>query len=469
MMKKTTESKITRGISRRRFLRTAGLATIGLGGMVACAAPPAGQPSTGSNTGANPTTAAGASTGPVTLTFVCDTINEGHTKVRDAWAKAFTEKNPNIVVKHQPVPTTEYNTKLQTLLAAGTPPDVYRYLQEVTPILAVVDKKLHLELDPFIAKDKYDVSDFRPSALALYQWDGKTYALPRDYRHQNLFYNIDLFEKAGLTPPPAEWTDTSFKFETFLDMAQKLTKKNGDRTEEWGFLVNRGARPWNSWVYNNGGELVKKDANGIATEIALTEPNAVEALQFLQDLMYKHGVSPRPDIESELGGFQLFATGKVGMMINNPSSVNQYRTINAFKWDVATLPLGKAEKRGTGGGGTGWAASSATKAPDAAWEFLKYIASETSELDEVKVGATTPSRVSVVKSKDFLDPNQPPAHVAAFAQAQEYVVRDPVHASWPEIANRVITPAMDELWSGKKPAADVAAGIKDAADKLIKG
>ena len=67
---------------------------------------------------------------------------------------------------------------------AGTPPDVYRYLQEVTPIVAVAEKKLHLELDPFIAKDKYDVSDFRPSALALYQWDGKTYALPRDYGHR---------------------------------------------------------------------------------------------------------------------------------------------------------------------------------------------------------------------------------------------------------------------------------------------
>ena len=70
-----------------------------------------------------------------------------------------------------------------------------------------------------------------------------------------------------------------------------------------------------------------------------------------------------------------------------PSSVNRYRTIETFKWDVSALPIGKAERRGTGGGGTGWAAAAATKAPDMAWKFLAYISSAQAELDEVAVGA----------------------------------------------------------------------------------
>ena len=140
----------------------------------------------------------------------------------------------------------------------------------------------------------------------------------------------------------------------------------------------------------------------------MADEATVEALQFLQDLMYKHEVSPRPDLESELGGVELFSTGRVAVMLNNPSAVNQFRAIEAFKWDVATLPIGKAERRGTGGGGTGWASGAATKIPDEAWGFLKHITSAQAQLDEVAVGATTPSRVSVVTSEAFLDPNKPP-------------------------------------------------------------
>lgn len=449
-----------RSLNRRDFLRGAALASASVVGLAACApAVPAGAPA-----------AAGGESAPaaeeVTLTFIVDTINEGHVKARDGWAQSFMEANPGVKIDHQTVPQ-EYTTKIQTLFAAGTPADIYRYLQEVTPIITVVDKQMHLGLDDYFAADNYDLSDFRPDAIALYQWEGKTYALPRDYGNQNLFYNIDLFEAAGLELPPADWEDTTWTFDKFLETALALTKTEGDRTTQWGFLVNRGQRPWASWLYSNDGALVHKDDRGVATDCALTDEGSVEALQFVQDLMYVHAVAPRPDLESELGGFELFASGIVGMMINNPSSVNQYRTIESFKWDVATIPIGRGPSRGTGGGGTGWAAAAATKAPDWAWEFVKYISSPEAELDEVAAGATTPSRVSVITSEAFIDPTKPPANAAAFAQAQEYVVRDPVHVRWPEITQRIYNPKMDLLWSGAEDAATVAQMIKEEADPLF--
>ena len=355
----------------------------------------------------------------------------------------------------------------QTLFAAGTPPDIYRYLQEITPIITVSQKALHLQLDDYIAADAYDLSDFRPDAVRLYQWEGKTFALPRDYGNQNLFYNVDIFEEAGVEPPPVDWEESSFTFEVFLDMLQRLVKREGDRVTQWGFLVNRGQRPWASWVYSNGGALVHKDDAGIATESAMADEATVEALQFLQDLMYKYEVSPRPDLESELGGVELFSTGRVAVMLTNPSAVNQFRPIEAFRWDVGTIPIGKAARRGTGGGGTGWASGAGTKHPQEAWGFLKHITSVQAELDEVSVGATTPSRVSVVTSESFLDPNLPPKNAKGFAQAQEFVVRDPVHVNWPEITQRIYTPNMDLLWSGTEDAATVGARIKQESAALF--
>ena len=116
---------------------------------------------------------------------------------------------------------------------------------------------------------------------------------------------------------------------------------------------------------------------------------------------------------------------------------------------------------------TGWAIGAATKSQKAGWEFLKYISSAEAELDEVSVGATTPSRISVGVSDKFLDPTKPPVHAKAFTQAQEYVVRDPVHVKWPEIASRILTPNMDTLWNGSKTAAEVAKAIKTDADVLL--
>lgn len=451
---------LNRTMSRREFLRNSALTTMIMGGLTACA--PAIQPTSGQQSGATSPNIA-----PVTLTFVCDIINEGHIQVRNKWAEEFAAQNPGIVVQHQPTPNADYNTKIQTLFAAGTPPDIYRYLQEITPIITVAQKGLHLPLNEFIAADNLDLSDFRPEAVRLYEWDGILYALPRDYGNQNLFYNVDLFEEAGVEPPPVDWEDKDFTFEVFLDMLQRLVKREGGRTTQWGFLVNRGQRPWASFVYSNGGALVYKDEKGVATASAMTDERTVEALQFLQDLMYKHEVAPRPDLESELGGIELFATGRVAVMLTNPSAVNQFRTIEAFRWDVGTIPLGRADRRGTGGGGTGWASAAGTKHPNEAWLFLKYITTEQAQLDEVAVGATTPSRISVVYSEAFLDPTKPPKNSIAFAQAQEFVVRDPVHVNWPEIFQRIYAPNMDLLWSGAEDAATVGAKIKQEADPLF--
>ena len=66
-------------------------------------------------------------------------------------------------------------------------------------------------------------------------------------------------------------------------------------------------------------------------------------------------------------------------------------------------------------------------------------------------------------------PSKPPANAKAFAQAQEYVVRDPVNVRWSEVVQRAVNPNMDQLWNGSKPAADVVAAIKAAADPLLMG
>lgn len=142
--------KQNRQLSRRAFLRSSALATVGVMGLAACAAP--GAAPDGSGDGSSP------SEENVTLQFVVDIINDGHVSVRDKWSEEFMEMHPNVTVEHQPTPWGDYHTKIQTMLAAGAPADIYRYVQEVTPINAVHEKKIHIALDDFIERDNYDLS-----------------------------------------------------------------------------------------------------------------------------------------------------------------------------------------------------------------------------------------------------------------------------------------------------------------------
>ncbi|MCC6626477.1 MAG: extracellular solute-binding protein [Chloroflexi bacterium] len=477
-------------ITRRHLLGWAG----GLAALTALSAcgPNAGQPVPGQKA-AEPTKpaaaatapAAGATTAPAPAATTAPAgakpaqpagvkvtayngIGGANQKVYETWAKEFSDQNAGIQAELVTVVGGQAMTdKVTTLIAGGTPPDVFILYQEIVPVNAAVERTLVYAIDTYIKQDNYDIDAFLPQAVELNRWEGKLWAIPRDYGNQNVYYNIDLFKKANVPVPPTDWTDTTWTFEKYLETGKKLTVVEGGKTVQWGILVNRGWRPWASFVYSNGATVVKKNDKGVATEIALTDPAAIEALQFLQDLIYKDKVAPTPDAEADMGMQNFFGTGKIAMVIDNPTSAAAYRRFQNIDWDVAPLPVGKGGKRGTGGGGIAWAMTGATKNPDQAWKLLKYFTSEKAQMDEVAVGGTTPSRTKVANSDAFMKPERP-KNARGFVQAQGFVVRDPVHIKWPQGFREVVSPNMDLLWNNKANAQTVATEIKTKLDALFK-
>jgi multiple sugar transport system substrate-binding protein len=383
--------------------------------------------------------------------------------VAQHWADTFPQTHPGITVQYQPV-TSQYNNKLTAAYAAGTPPDVYRYLQANTPIDAAVKDTLLLDLTSYASRDKYDFSDFLPQAIGLYKWHGKLYALPRDYGAQFVFYNVDLFQKTGLNLLPIKWDDASWTYAKFIDTAKRLTVSQGGATSQWGCIVNTGFRPWASFVYSNDGTIVQNDSNGESTQITLNDDSAAAGLQFLQDLMYKYHVAPTAKEKKPK-----FSDGTVAMVIDNPGAVKTNRLIKGFNWDVAALPIGDhALKRGTGGGGTGWGAAATTKFANQAWQFITFISTQQAELQEVAIGGTTPSRLSVINSPQFLAPGQPPKGSLTFPDGQKYVVADPVNVNWPAVSSQIVDAQMAHLWDGSQSAKQVTTTIKQLADPQFK-
>ena len=84
-------------------------------------------------------------------------------------------------------------------------------------------------MQSYVDKSGIDLKDMWASALGRYQYDGKVlakgdqYALPKDIGPSVLYYNKDLFKKAGVEFPSSEKPMT---FEELLALSQKLTKKD---------------------------------------------------------------------------------------------------------------------------------------------------------------------------------------------------------------------------------------------------
>ena len=202
----TTTQAVT--LHTRRRLASVGLAGIGVI-LAACggdapAAPakpeaakpePTKAPAAAPTAAPAPTVAAAPTTAPVTLkagttiTFWND-MGGPYPGLMEKWRDQFGGKTQ--VKVEVTGGMGDFTNKLTAAFAAGTPPDLYRYLQENIPLPAAVERNMLKKLDDLIKRDKVDLADFRKDSIVLYQWKGSQLALPRDYGLQLVYYNTEV-------------------------------------------------------------------------------------------------------------------------------------------------------------------------------------------------------------------------------------------------------------------------------------
>jgi len=176
-------------------------------------------------------------------------------------------------------------------------------------------------------------ADFVP---ALYEKgaliDGQSWGLPIAAATRALFYNKDLFTKAGLDPdkPPTTWDELK---------ADAVAIK--DKTGEFGYGHDakgvQAFRYFGFFLWNNGGDFFTEDGKA-----AFNSQAGVDALQFLVDLNAT-GAMPDPvgtaiDVDLE----PLFNSGKLGMVMDgNYVAANIPADVN---WGVGLTPTKSADQ-----------------------------------------------------------------------------------------------------------------------------
>ncbi|MGQ9556115.1 MAG: ABC transporter substrate-binding protein, partial [Anaerolineae bacterium] len=283
---------------------------------------------------------------------------------------SFKEAYPNVTIQYEPAPWNEYWTKLHAMAASG---DIYDlFAMSVAYGWDFANKKITLNLQPYIDTEINTDEYFMEMELNCHRYPnmqtGDLYAFPIRWVGASLFYNVDMFDEVGLAYPDDKWT-----YDDMLTAAQALTKVSGDKTERWGMMAPAGHVALDAMIKANGGEVVSKDYR----KCMLTEPAAVESIQWAVDCIQKHNVAPTP---AAAAGFAegTFASKVVGMVIDGSYMMNPWEQAE-FNWDVSWIPNGKVS-RVMYGGPDSLSIARLTKAREAAWALLKHWVSEEQQM-----------------------------------------------------------------------------------------
>ncbi|MBI3971894.1 MAG: sugar ABC transporter substrate-binding protein [Chloroflexi bacterium] len=377
----------------------------------------------------------------------------------ERFLKTFGQQHAGLTVEYLHTPFGQYMDKFQTMLAGGTPPNVFLY--SLLDWLDLQVKGQLLELTPLMKRDKFDTSDFFPKILAIGQWRDKQYGIGDNFVYAAIFYNKTVFQKAGLTLPSSDWKDTRWGWQAFVDDASRIAKLDVDGRPVFGFNMGTSVTNMAPWIWNHGGDLFNKDLSAST----LDQPEAIDALQFIADWRYRHRFAPTPDQLRQEGQAVLYQQGRLGMWWDGPWSMQGLRQVGGLDWDVVPLPRGKANRLIYASGAL-WFIPKANPNAEESWALLQHMISKEGQFSMMKRFGFPGSRKSVALSQEFLS-TRPPEHIRVFVDGAESVRPMPLFINWPDI-NRALTEELAPLWNGQKAAREVALAAKRAVDPLIK-
>jgi ABC-type glycerol-3-phosphate transport system substrate-binding protein len=320
-----------------------------------------------------------ASAEPVTLKWF---MWSGSDAEKAAWqhvADMVTAKYPDIKVQLDTAAWPDYWTKLPTLAASNTLPDIVSLQSLRAPGFAT----LMVPLDERIKRDKFDIDAFDKSIVGGLSHDGKVFALPYDFGPLLVYYNADLFAKAGVAVPKAGWTVADF-----IKAAKALTTGN-----QFGTSLG-GVDQVVAWAASAGASYMK------GNDLDLTNPKFAAAFQSYVDLVAKEKVAP---VLAASGNMQLgdvsrgrFAAGDVAMIIDGPWQLINLKSSVKFTIGLAPLPVGPAGSI-TVSAGSGFGIATTSTHPEEAWKAVQILTGADAEQFLAAQGRAFASRIAFQK------------------------------------------------------------------------
>jgi len=312
-------------------------------------------------------TPASADTGPIQVWTMEDSTSF------TALMQDFT-KQTGIQVQVQAVPWANVNDKLTTAVASGNGPDVMQIGLSLLPTFQSAGALL--DLSPYVKDHAGLQSSNYLSAVAADKINpkGKVLSVPWVSDVRVLFYRSDILGAAGISSPPATWTE-------FHDDAAKLAQRGKGK---YGYYIPQ----WDSalpveFTWEAGGDVL--DANG---KVTFDTPQFKSAADYYISF-YKDRLVPTA---SDFDQTQGFVSGTAPMVISGPYLAAGIKGVAPQlngKWNVAPLPRNQAGTSLFAGSNMGvWAKS---KHVAASLRLLDYLGQSSAQVSWFKAANELPT------------------------------------------------------------------------------
>jgi raffinose/stachyose/melibiose transport system substrate-binding protein len=374
--------------------------------------------------------------------------NEGdYPKVFELMIDRFEKKHPDVEVKIQWVPYTEYNEKLKASIAAGDYPEI----PEIHPGSPMYSLFQAGELLPLTKELKTGFPKFFPSALADLTFNGEVYSIPLDVNNLTIFYNKTIFKELGLEIPET--------IDELIEACQVL--------KENGYLgIAHGAK--DGWpagdlyfqmvAYTDGSHTLLRKAD--FGQIEWNRPEFIDAaLQIIR--MNDNGVFPpgTASIDYFTGAVQLFTQQKAAMFYPAGSwIVGGFDAQFPKGVEYGLFPFPKIsqvqDSCSTGGVATNWGILKKAKHQDLVLDFYRMATDVTSAKILIDHFMIPPFSVDIKADREIL---------ADMIKAQKIAQTRFVFT--PELHSQVMS-GVQGLFTGELTAAEFVEALDKVEDTL---
>lgn len=389
-------------------------------------------------------------------------------------AKKFQDANPGTTVTLQPIVASEndYYTKLQLAMRSPrTCPDMcyedtFLINSDISAgYLSPLDDRLY---------SWADWGQFQGAAKAAAKaLDGKTYGIPDGTDVRALWYNKELFTKAGLDAEwkPKNWDDILTAASTIKAKMPDVIPLNiyagtgvGEAASMQGFEMLLYGTP--------GGTLFDAESQ----KWVIGSKQFIDALTMYQTVWTKKlGPTPQQALASTWGNTvsqEMLPKSKLAIDLDGSWLSGNWLDTGAAPWDKWNTVLGNAPMPTSDGSGSGmvtmsggwtWAVPKNAQNPDTAWEFIKMLGSKDGELEWAIKAVQIPVRTDVAEDPSYVDAN--PTN-KFFADLVTSTIYRPAYAEYAKISI-LLQQATEKIITGTDDPAAAAKFYDDGVKQIV--
>ena len=320
-------------------------------------------------------------------------------------------------------------------------------------------------MQEMIDADGYDMSSIEPNLAAYYTIDNKLYSMPFNSSTPIMYYNKDMFEKAGITEVPDS-------LEAIEEVGEQLLSKGGA-----GEVISLGIYGWffEQFMGKQGLDYANNE-NGrkeAATAVAFDENGGAANILTAWKSLYDKGYAPNVGKGGD-AGLADFSAGKSAITLGSTASLKQILQDVNGKFEVGTAYFPKVKSSDEGGvsigGASLWALNNNDpKKARATWEFIKFLVSAESQAYWNAQTGYFPVTTDAHEEQVFKD------NIAKYPQFQTAI--DQLHDSSPEYvgallsvfpeARATVESQIESLLNGDQNVDETVSSMAEAINKSI--